>query len=93
MTPHARASGAITQDAAQKHTLLHANQLPPRQRETTSNGTIQQHYRDECLTMVAYAACSGIDRKMSESPMSVIESTDVRNIFPQAVPSVMLLPL
>ena len=40
-----------------------------------------------------YAACSGIDRMMSESPMSVIVSTDVRNILPQAVPSVMLLPL
>ena len=30
---------------------------------------------------------------MSESPMSVIDSTEVRNSFPHAVPRVMLLPL
>ena len=40
--------------------------------------------------VLAHAACSGIERMMSESPMSVIESTDVRNIFPHAVPRVML---
>jgi len=44
-------------------------------------------------TPPAHAACSGIARMMSESPMSVTEITDVRYILPQAVPIAMLLPL
>ena len=35
-------------------------------------------------------AASGIDRTMSESPTSVMEMTEVRNILPQAVPRAML---
>ena len=38
----------------------------------------------------AYAACSGMARMMSESPMSVMDRTEVRNILPQAVPRAML---
>ena len=37
-----------------------------------------------------YGAASGMARRMSESPMSVIERTEVRYILPQAVPRVML---
>ena len=49
--------------------------------------------KDQTLdNRTAYGADSGIERRISESPMSVMESTEVRNILPQAVPSVMLLP-
>ena len=47
--------------------------------------------KDQALyNRTAYGADSGIERRISESPMSVIESTEVRNILPHAVPSVML---